>query len=239
MGHDVYYMPREQWSQVDQVFGENVNSLFDKAYKIDMYLVNVENWLGDGDFFSKFGVEIRDKTNLIVARRTFEKYIPNSIAIRPREGDLIYVPVMDKIFEISFVEEDLMFFSGGNRAPYIYELRCEAFRYANENLDTGIPEIDDIENKSTYTIEVEVDGTGNYQLGEIVYQGTDYANATMTATVSSWDPANNEVYLIDIKGAVQSGNSIIGYTSNTHNDVSAIDTMGDHVYYDLFDNKLS
>lgn len=120
MGHDVFYLPREAWSEDDNILGENVTNRFKRAYTIEAYLANVEGYEGDGDFFSKFGLEIRDTSNFILSRRSFEKYIPSSIAIRPREGDLIYVPVMQKIFEIKFVEEELMFFSLGKRNPYIY-----------------------------------------------------------------------------------------------------------------------
>lgn len=238
MGHDVYYLPREQWDQTDQLFGENVNARFDHAFKIDMYILNVDGFQGDGEFFSKFGLEIRDNSNFVVAARTFKKHVPTSLTIRPREGDLIYVPVMNKIFEVTFVEEKTHFYAAGNRQPYMYELRCETFRYSNESLNTGIDEIDTIEDSTTYTIEVEVSGNGNYFVGETVYQGTDFANATMTATVSNWDPTNNKIYLVNINGTVQQGNSVIGMSSNTNNEAFTIDTMGDHVYYDTFDNKI-
>lgn len=238
MGHDVYYLPREQWDQTDKIFGENVNAKFENAFKLDMYILNVDGFQGDGEFFSKFGLEIRDNSNFVVARRTFIKHIPTSLAMRPREGDLIYVPLMNKIFEITFVEEKVLFYTGGNRTPYMFELRCETFRYSNEAIDTGIPEIDVIEDNASYTIEVSVSGSGNYEIGETVYQGTDFANATMSGTISNWDPSNNKMYLINVNGSVQSGNNLIGVSSNTQNYVVTIDTMGDHVYYDNFDNKL-
>lgn len=238
MGHDVFYMPREQWDQTDQIFGENVNARFEHAFKIDMYILNVDGFQSDGEFFSKFGLEIRDNSNFVVSRRTFLKHIPSTLAERPREGDLIYVPLMNKIFEITYVEDKTLFYTGGNRLPYMYELRCETFRYSNETLETGIEEVDEIEDNTGYTIEVEVDGSGNYIIGETVYQGSNLAAATLTATVSNWDPGNNKVYLVNINGSVQSGNTIIGVTSNTHNEVYTIDTMGDHVYFDTFDNKI-
>ena len=81
----------------------------------------------------------------VVARRTYEKYAPVALYPRPREGDLIYVPVMMQLFEIKFVEEELLFFGKGLRTPYIYELRCELFRYNNEKINTGVEVIDDID----------------------------------------------------------------------------------------------
>ena len=98
MGHDVYYIPREGFNATDILFGENPQSKFERAYHMEMYLANVEGYEGDGDFFSKFGLEIRDTSNFVVSRLTFEKYVPSSLAIRPREGDLIFIPVMNKIF---------------------------------------------------------------------------------------------------------------------------------------------
>ena len=78
-GHDVFYLPRESWDADDTIFGENVNSKFERAYNIEMYLANVEGYEGDGDFFSKFGLEIRDTSNFIVTRRSFDRYVPPSV----------------------------------------------------------------------------------------------------------------------------------------------------------------
>lgn len=236
-GHDVYYLPREKWEETDLIFGENVNSYFSKAYKIDMYINEVEGFKGDSEFFSKFGLDIRDKTNVTVAKRTFEKYIPPNVTTRPREGDLVFIPVFNKIFEITFVEEDATFYSAGNRQPYLFELRMEAFRYANENLDTGIEEIDRIEDLSTYTIKVTVTGDGNYHLGETVYQGNSYATSSMSGTVSDWIPANNTLYLINIRGTVANNANITGQDSGTTNIVIETDVKGDYVYYDDFINR--
>ena len=111
MGHDCWYVPREGFNEVDSLFGENPQSKFERAFNVEMYLANVEGYEGDGDFFSKFGVEIRDTSNFIVSRKSFERYIPSNIAVRPREGDLIFVPTLQKLFEIKFIEEELMFFS--------------------------------------------------------------------------------------------------------------------------------
>lgn len=238
MGHDVYYMPRENWDDTDTLFGENVESKFERAYLIDMYIANVNGWEGQGEFFSKFGLEIRQGVNFIIAKRTFDKYIPTSIAIRPREGDLIYVPVMKQTFEIKFVEEELLFFTLGKKYPYIYELRCEVFRYSNEKMDTGVEDIDDIENQSSYTISLTLGGTGNYNIGETVYQGNTLGTATSTAEISDWTPTTRTLKLINIKGQFLNTANVKGATSNVSSAVTSSDTLGDHVFYDLFDNKV-
>lgn len=238
MGHDVYYLPREDWNDADTLFGENVHSRFERAYQMEMYLANVEGWEGDGDFFSKFGLEIRDTSNFVVTKRTFERYVPTTITARPREGDLLYIPVMRKIFEIKFVEEDLMFFTKGNKLPYLYELRAEAFRYANEKIDTGVDVIDEIDSLSSYTLELPVTGSGDYNIGEVVYQGSNLAFSTASAKISNWEPANNKVYLFDIKGNFATSGQLVGTSSGTTRIVGSYDALQDNVYYDLFDNKL-
>jgi len=231
-------MPRENWNETDMLFGENVNSKFERAYQMEMYINTVEGFKGDQDFFSLFGLAIRDNANFVVGRQTFEKYVPSNITPRPREGDLIWIPVMNRLFEIKFVEEESHMFAIGNKLPYVYELRCELFRYANEEISTGVEDIDKIEDLSSYTVQMVVTGNGNFIIGETVYQGSNLAYATMTATVSDWNGANTELYLIDINGEISNNQSLTGVTSNTVYMVTLVDDLGDHVYYDSFDNKL-
>ena len=236
MGHDIYYVAREDFADNDNIFGENVSSRFERAYQMEMYIANAEGWEGDSDFFSKFGLEIREGSNFIVAKKTFEKYVPSMVTRRPKEGDLLFVPVMNKIFEIKFVEEELLFFSHGQRLPYIYELRCEVFRTANEKINTGVERIDEIDDKTSYTIQLTLGGSGNYNIGEAVYQGSNLAYSTASAKVTDWIPTSRIISLIDIKGTFGTGN-LIGFSTNTSSAVVNTDLISDHVYYDLFDNK--
>ena len=239
MGHDVKYLPREVYDQTDDVLGESVNSKFTRAYGMEMYLANVEGYEGDGDFFSKFGLEIRDTSNFVVSRRAFEKYVPTTIARRPREGDLIFVPLLNKIFEIKFVEEELMFFSLGKRAPYMYELRCEVFRFSNEDFETGEEQVDDIEHSAAYTVSFNLStGSGNYYQDEVVYQGSNLAYATATAEVKHWIPETKVLEVINIKGNFISAANLIGSQSNTRYNVATLDDMADLVDYDDSDNRV-
>lgn len=238
MGHDCWYVPREGFDATDPIYGENANSKFDRAYHMEFYLANVEGYEGDGDFFSKFGLEIRDTSNFICSRRSFEKYVPSSIAIRPREGDLVFVPVLQKLFEIKFVEEELLFHSIGKKTPYIYELRCEMFRYSQENINTGISVIDDIEKTKGYSIEIDVTvGSGNYEYAETVYQGANLAYATVSASVSDWAPLTKKLEVINIKGTFTTNTTLVGANSNARFTVSTTDEMGDHIDYDTYDNR--
>lgn len=238
MGHDVWYIPREGFNETDFLYGENVQSKFERAYQIEMYLANVEGYEGDGDFFSKFGLEIRDTSNFIVSRKSFERYVPSSLAIRPKEGDLVYVPLMQKLFEIKFVEEELMFFSLGKRNPYIYELRCELFRYSNESIDTGVDEIDEIEDRHAYAIQLDFStGNGNFVKSETVYQGTTLATASAVGHVKEWDRTNTKLQLINIQGTFVANANVIGVTSNSIYTIQTQDDLDDFAVYDQYDNK--
>ena len=238
MGHDVWYIPREGFNETDILFGENPQSKFERAYNMEMYLANVEGYEGDGDFFSKFGLEIRDTSNFVVSRLTFEKYVPSSLAVRPKEGDLVFVPVMQKLFEIKFVEEELMFFSIGKRTPYIYELRCELFRYSQESLNTGVEEVDHVEHTLGYTIDMDLNnGSGNYNIEERVYQGANLAYSTSSADVKDWDPIIKKMQVINIIGQFQANSNVVGSISGTRYNVLTLDDLGDNTDYDTYDNR--
>jgi hypothetical protein len=238
MGHDCFYIPRDSYNGDDEIYGETINAKFSRAYTMEMYIANTEGYEGDGDFFSKFGLEIRDTSNFVVAARTFQKYIPSNIAFRPREGDLIYVPVMRKLFEIKFVEEELLFFSIGKRNPYIYELRCELFRFSDENIETGVEEVDDVGLENSYTIELNLgSGSGLYNIGEVVYQGANLSSSSAKAVVSDYDPVTKKINLINITGTFAAATSLRGNTTNTIYTVTSTDVLGDYVFYDQYDNK--
>jgi hypothetical protein len=238
MGHDVQYMPREAYDSTDEIIGESPEARFRRAYTVEMYLANVEGYEGDGDFFSKFGLEIRDTSNFVVSRRSFEKYIPSTIAQRPREGDLIFVPVLNKIFEIKFVEEELLFFSLGKRNPYIYELRCEVFRFSQEDIDTGVEEIDDLDKLISYTIHLNMSsGANNFHIGETVYQGANVESALAVAKVAGWDPQTKVLEIYNIKGAFTNNVNVTGVDSGTTKNLINYDELKDHVEYDEFDNR--
>jgi Virus neck protein len=238
MGHDCFYIPRDSYNGDDEIYGETINARFTRAYSMEVYLANVEGYEGDGDFFSKFGLEIRDTSNFVVSTRTFEKYVPTNIATRPREGDLLYVPVMRKIFEIKFVEEELNFFSIGKRNPYMYELRCELFRFSDENFSTGVEEIDEVEADASYTIQLTLGaGSGNYLSGELVYQGSNVSTSNTKATVTDFSPTEKTITLRNIMGTFATATNLRGNTSNALYVVTSTDILGDYTFYDDYDNK--
>lgn len=145
-GQDVYYLPRDLVNE-DTIFGDDVTSKFNSSYKVEMYIENVEGFDGEGDLFTKFGVEIRDQATFIVARKRWNNTVnryDNGITVeRPAEGDLIYLPLSNSLFQIMHVEHEQPFYQLSNLP--VYKMRCELFEYTGEDLDTGIDEIDTIE----------------------------------------------------------------------------------------------
>jgi len=139
-GHDVYYIPRILKNK-DEIYGEDSVSEYDQSYFIDIYIKDVSGFQGEGDFLSKFNLQIRDQITITIARRTFFDEIGNIESYaRPREGDLIYLPLNKKIFIIKFVEHEAIFYQLGSLQTF--DLVCDLWEYSNERLNTGIPEID-------------------------------------------------------------------------------------------------
>lgn len=157
-GHDLYYLPRTLVN-TDAVYGEESYSTFDSQYYVEMYIKNVEGFAGQGDFLSKFNLEIRDQVTFTVARRVFSDEVGASALLeRPREADLVYFPLNKKLFEIKFVEHEAIFYQLG--ALQTFDLVCELFEYNNEVFNTGISEIDDKQkpltfNMSDFAIQLE------------------------------------------------------------------------------------
>lgn len=156
-GQDIYYLPRDLVNE-DRVLGEDVPSRFNSSYKIEMYIENVDGFDGEGDLFTKFGVEIRDQATFVVARRRWSQTVyrhDNEIVIdRPKEGDLLYIPFSRKIFEITHVEHEQPFYQLNNLPTF--KLRCELFEYGDEDMDTNILDVDSVEVDYAYTYKVAV-----------------------------------------------------------------------------------
>jgi len=156
-GQDVYYMPRDIINE-NRIFGEDIPSRFNSSWKIEMYIENVEGFDGEGDLFTKFGVEIRDQATFIVARKRWAdavKRLDNEIPstqVRPLEGDIIYLPLSNSMFQIVHVEHDRPFYQIQNLPTY--KLRCELFEYSGEELITSIGTIDSIEHDDSYRLEI-------------------------------------------------------------------------------------
>jgi len=145
-GFDVFYIPRTLVN-VDKIFEEDELSKFTSAHSIEMYLQSVDGFEGEGDFLSKFGVEIRDRASFVVVKSRWTEAVDDNASLiiegRPNEGDLIYFPLTKGLFEISFVEHENIFYQANN--IYTYRIDVERFVYSSEKIDTGIAAIDAIE----------------------------------------------------------------------------------------------
>ena len=145
-GQDVYYIPRKLVGR-DNVFGEDIGSSFEDAYLIEMYLDTIDGYEGEKELMSKFGLDIQDDATFTVARRRWEQFVSvdNNLVVssRPNEGDLVFWPKGNKLFEITFVDKDDPFYQVHNLPTY--KLKCKTFEYSSEAIDTGIAELHAIE----------------------------------------------------------------------------------------------
>lgn len=142
-GVDVYYLPRTLFD-TDQIFKEDVLSTFNKGYLIEVYVKNIEGFAGEREILTKFGLESRQQVTFVLARRRFDEEIGFQAGkSRPFEGDLVFFPVTQGLFEIKYVDHQKPFYQLSDR--YVYELKCEKIEYSSERLNTGIPEVDVIE----------------------------------------------------------------------------------------------
>jgi hypothetical protein len=173
-GEDVYYIPRNL-NNYDIVYGADDRSSYTWAIPIEMYLKSFMGFGGDGNFMSKFGLEIRDQAVWSVAQKRFRDEIgSSSTLVRPREGDLIYFPLNDKCFQIKEVSKFEMFYQLG--ALQTWDMTCELFEYSDEIFATGNPAIDILQQEfSTNIIDFSIqdqygnplrDENGNYILTE-------------------------------------------------------------------------
>ena len=173
-GQDVFYIPRTLVKE-DELFGEDTLSKFGDAYLIEMYFENVEGYEGEKEIMSKFGLQMNEDVTFVVSRRRFEQLVSTDsnliVKSRPNEGDLIYFDKVKKMFEISFVDHDDPFYQVHNIPAF--KLKCKTFQYSGEDLDTGIAEIDAIEDANTldmlqHQLTLE-DGTG-----QVLLENGDY-----------------------------------------------------------------
>ncbi len=198
-GQDVYYLPRDIVNE-DRIFGDDVPSRFNSSYKVEMYIENTEGFDGEGDLFTKFGVEIRDQATFVVARRrwttTINRFDNEINSTRPREGDLVYLPLSNSMFQIMAVEHEQPFYQLSNLATY--KLRCEKFEYSDEDFDTNIDAIDGIERSYAYEYLLTLDSAGGgFTVGETVNQ-TLSSGVIMSGEVAAFSDSDNVLKLIHI-----------------------------------------
>ena len=157
-GYDNFYIPRTLVKE-DNLFGEDVLSKFDSAYPIEMYIKNVEGFDGEGEFLSRFNVEVRDSITFSMSQKRWQEEIPDGskktdnqgdLIQRPTEGDLIFFPLTGQLYEIKYVDKQPIFYQLGQLQ--MFDLRCELFEFSHERVTTGVKAIDDLAERHTINV---------------------------------------------------------------------------------------
>ena len=247
-GHDVFYIPRTLVNK-DELFGESALSRFDDAYGIEMWMETQEGYEGEKELISRFGLEIRDETTFVVSRRRWDNTVSSDanliVNTRPDEGDLIYMPTVKKLFEISFVDHDDPFYQIDNLP--VYKLYCRTFEYSSEVLDTGIYAIDDIETKrstdaSGWEFSLENQVAFNERVGQ--EWGTIY---DQNPPPTPWPPTASDIILETATGdyllaeTTEAGTSVLTEDSDSYYSffiinedyrLSTIDTQSENEWFE-------
>lgn len=224
-GHEMIYLPRETVTE-DKILGEEV-SKFKDANRIEMYMENAEGFDGESDM-TRFGLDIRENCTFIVSKRRFLEVMSHNPTIRdlgrPREGDIIYFDYPFNMFEIKFVEHDNPFYPLGQR--YSFKLYCEAFKYTQEEIDTGESDMDDIvkavakyQKRLTITSSAEA-----FTVGEEVYAGSVSSPHALGRIDSVTNTAGGIYYMVVNvqQGNFEIGDTVIGKTSGASSTITAI-----------------
>lgn len=220
-GHNVFYLPREVIEE-DSILNEDVQSKFGDSYQVEMYIENTDGFEGEGDLMSKFGVQIRDQATFIMSLRTWERFISLddnlATSFRPNEGDLIYFPLSGSMFEIKFVEHEDPFYQVGKL--FVFKMTCELFEYSQEDFDTGIGDIDLIEDEQAYTtVMTMTSGNGqNYVVNENITK-----SGTVVGEVVSWNNITNKLTIKDVTTTLATTDVLVGATSTAQYTINSID----------------
>ena len=220
-GHNVFYLPREVIEE-DSILNEDVQSKFGDSYQVEMYIENTDGFEGEGDLMSKFGVQIRDQATFIMSLRTWERFISLddnlATSFRPNEGDLIYFPLSGSMFEIKFVEHEDPFYQVGKL--FVFKMTCELFEYSQEDFDTGIGDIDLIEDEQAYTtVMTMASGNGqNYVVNENITK-----SGTVVGEVVSWNNITNKLTIKDVTTTLATTDVLVGATSTAQYTINSID----------------
>lgn len=222
-GHETMYLPR-QVIEEDSILNEDVQSKFGDAYSVEMYIENTDGFEGEGDLMSKFGLQIRDQATFVISLRSWERFISLdsnlATSFRPNEGDLIYFPLSGSMFEIKFVEHEDPFYQVGKL--FVFKLRCELFEYSQEDFDTGIGDIDLIEDEQAYSLNMTMN---NGNATDYLANETLALNGTVVAEVVSWNEPTSKLLAKDITTTLQVGDVLNGANGATFTIASIDDRM--------------
>lgn len=187
-GTDIYYLPRTLIT--DGVLDDVIYNKFESQFQVEMLLQNVEGFGSPSEFISKFGLRITDEVRFVVSQRRWEEASAGStltVPTRPNEGDLLYFPLTQDIYEIKFVEREDPFYQLGK--IYFYTMTAEIYEYGSDDISTGVEEIDVLETIMSPAILMFMDpgGIGDFIVGEEVVGDEFLAKAIADAGSGSVD----------------------------------------------------
>ncbi len=241
-GFDAYYIPNDNDEARDLLYNDDPLKKFKDSYIIACYLSDSRDPGMNNDFFSKFGLEIKNNVRIQVTKREFDRNVPRTDFRRPKEGDLIYIPFLSgtgELYSIKFCNDTNDYFMLGRKYPYYWELELELFKYSHEEISTGIDDIDSVENQSAYSIEYTLTtGQGNYIKQEIVYQGNSSIDFIAKGTVQDWNDQTNILRLSNIHGEFSNNEIIVGNTSNAQYTIGSYDPLDEPKIENSWDNKV-
>lgn len=207
-GFDIHYIFRK-FQNLDNLFGEDPVSKFDRSFQIEMFVSNYEFFETQNKIMDKFGINLQDSVTLMVSKKRFsEEAAKYGTDTKPQEGDLIYFPEYGGLYEVKYV--------GSRNSFFAYEISCELFRYSGEQIDTEIKEVDDVEQNILMDIrEFAVSGVcGNFYEGEKVYQGICFGSSSWSATILNFNTLTNTMQVHTETGTPTSLSFIRGQKSN-------------------------
>lgn len=223
-GTDIYYLPRTILK--DNTLDDIIYSKYQDQFQVEMLLQNVEGFGDTSEFISKFGIRITDEVRFIVSSRRWNQveaqYSPTlTVPGRPNEGDLLYFPLTTDLYEIKFVERETPFYQFGKIQFLI--MTAEIYEVGNDDISTGIAEIDEIETlfSSAIALTFGVGGTGDFDIGETVTGST----TGVEAEVKSWDPTTRILQVINRTGTFATGEAVTGDVSGAVWVVGTFDTL--------------
>lgn len=236
-GFTGHYIPIANGVVPDLLYGDSPLKKFDVSYEIPMRLSNQIDPGMNQDFFSKFGLEIKNNVRVQVTRQEFSANVPEDVYNRPKEGDLIYIPHLSgvgELYEIKYTNDSPDKFSLGRKDPFYWELELELFKYNSEEINTGIEEIDIVEELFAYAIEYQLgDGNGDFEIGEKIYQTND-----IYGTLQEWNKQTDIIKLTNIHGVFDTANTITGMESGANYEITEYDPMKKPQFRDSWDNKV-
>jgi hypothetical protein len=245
MGVSCYYIPNINDDARDILYGEDPLKKFTTAYPIELYPSNVMDYKGDKDFFSKFGLEIKNHMTVVVSKRSFNQRVPVDPRYeRPRDGDLIYIPPLNgvgELYEIKFVNQDMDMAMLGRRVPFFYELELEKFKYSHETINTGIPDIDIVQQEDAYAQRFTLTGvSGTFAIGETIFVSPDntLVNAEATGIIANYNSITANVDINTIVGTFTVGDLARGATSNATATLASTNIYEHAEYYADYDNNI-